>query len=115
MRILGISKLSRDSAAALFDDHSLLAAIEEAKLTRNQEPSYVPRLAIARIFEQFELKPSDLSAIALAELAPTSSKKNSYSTTAFQQLRHLFTGNRKILRFDHQLAHAASAYYTSGF
>jgi carbamoyltransferase len=115
MRILGLSKLSRDSAAALFDDHCLLAAIEEAKLTRLQEPSYVPRLAIARILENFQLEPSDLSAIALAELAPTSSKKNSYATAAFQQLRHLLSGNRRIFRFDHHLAHAASAYYTSGF
>src|SRR5215475_525834 len=113
MRILGISKLSRDSAAALFDDNSLLAAIEEAKLTRNQEPSYVPRLAIARILEQFQLKPSDLSAIALAELPPTSSKKNSYAATAFQQLRQLLANHRRILRFDHHLAHAASAYYTA--
>jgi carbamoyltransferase len=115
MRILGLSKLSRDSAAALFDDHSLLAAIEEAKLTRLQEPSYVPRLAIARILENFQWKPSDLSAIALAELSPTSTKKNSYATFAFQQLRHLLAGNRRFFRFDHHLAHAASAYYTSGF
>ncbi|MBS1839319.1 MAG: carbamoyltransferase [Acidobacteria bacterium] len=115
MRILGISKLSRDSAAALFDDCSLLTAIEEAKLTRLQEPGYVPRLAIARILENFQLMPSALSAIALAELAPTSSRKNSYAAAAFQQLRHLLVGNRRILRFDHHLAHAASAYYTSGF
>src|SRR5882672_3232866 len=115
MRILGLSKLSRDSAAALFDDHSLLAAIEEAKLTRLQEPSYVPRLAIARILENFRLTPPDFSAIALAELAPTSSRKNSYATSAFQQLRHLLIGNRRIFRFDHHLAHAASAYYASGF
>ncbi|HWZ99338.1 MAG TPA: carbamoyltransferase C-terminal domain-containing protein [Candidatus Dormibacteraeota bacterium] len=115
MYILGLSKLSRDSAVALFDGHSILAAIEEAKLTRLQEPSYVPRLAIARVFESFQLKASDLSAIALAELAPTNSRKNSYATTAFQQLRHLLVGNRRIFRFDHHLSHAASAYYTSGF
>jgi carbamoyltransferase len=115
MHILGLSKLSRDSAAALFDKHSILSAVEEAKLTRLQEPSYVPRLAIARTLENFGLKPSDLSAIALAELAPSNAKKNSYAAAAFQQLRHLLPGGRRILRFDHHLAHAASAYYTSGF
>jgi carbamoyltransferase len=115
MRILGLSKLSRDSAAALFDDQNILTAVEEAKLTRNQEPSYVPRLAIARILESFQLNPPDLIAIALSELPPSSSKKHSYSAAAFQQLRHLLAGNRRILRFDHHLSHAASAYYTSGF
>ena len=115
MHILGLSKLSRDSAATLFDKHSILAALEEAKLTRLQEPSYVPRLAIARTLENFRLKPSDLSAIALADLSSTNAKRNSYAVAAFQQLRHLLSGSRRILRFDHHLAHAASAYYTSGF
>jgi carbamoyltransferase len=115
MRIFALSKLSSDSAAALFDDQNILAAVEEAKLTRNQEPSYVPRLAIVRILESFQLNPPDLTAIALAELPPSSSKKHSYSAAAFQQLRHLLAGNRRILRFDHHLSHAASAYYTSGF
>src|SRR5262249_46032945 len=76
---------------------------------------YVPRLAIARTLENFGLKPSDLSAIAVAELAPSNTRKNSYPVAAFQQLRHLLPGGRRILRFDHHLAHAASAYYTSGF
>jgi carbamoyltransferase len=115
MRILGLSKLSRDSAAALFDDHSIVTAIEEAKLTRLQEPSYVPRLAISRVLENLRLAPPNLSAIGLAELPPTNARKNAYSVAAFQQLRHIFAGNRRILRFDHHLSHAASAYYTSGF
>src|SRR5579859_3956185 len=115
MHILGLSKLSRDSAAALFDDHSILAALEEAKLNRLQEPGYVPRLAISRLLEQFHLEPAKLSAVAVADLPPSKSKKNSYAHAAFQQLRHLLSGSRRILRFDHHLSHAASAYYTSGF
>ena len=115
MRILGLSKLSRDSAVALFDNHAILAALEEAKLTRLQEPSYVPRLAAARILDHFHLKPSDLAAIALAELPSANTRKNSYAHAAFQQLRHVLAGSRRILRFDHHLSHAASAYYTSGF
>jgi carbamoyltransferase len=115
MRILGLSKLSRDSAAALFDDHTILAALEEAKLTRLQEAGYVPRLAAARIFDHFHLKPSDLTAIAVADLPPSAAKKNSLAVSSFHQLRQLLAGGRNILRFDHHLSHAASAYYTSGF
>ncbi len=115
MRILALSKLSRDSAAAFFDDHAILAALEEAKLTRLQEAGYVPRLAMSRILDHFHAKPSDLAAIAVADLPPSSAKRNSLAVASFQQLRHLLAGSRNILRFDHHLSHAASAYYTSGF
>jgi carbamoyltransferase len=115
MRILGLSKLSRDSAAVLFDDRAILAALEEAKLTRLQEAGYVPRLAIARLLDHFHLKSADIAAIAVADLPPSSSKKNSGAGAAFQQLRQILPGSRRILRFDHHLSHAASAYYTSGY
>ena len=114
MRILGLSKLSRDSAVALLDERSILAALEEEKLTRLQEPSYVPRLAIARIFDHFHLKPSDLNAVAFAELPPSRSKQSATAHAALQQLRQLL-GGHSILRFDHHLCHAASAFYLSPF
>src|SRR5262249_25125253 len=60
------------------------------------------------------LKPSDLSAVALADLPSTRAKNSAVADAAFQQLRQLL-GGHKILRFDHHLAHAASAYYTSGY
>ncbi|HET9803230.1 MAG TPA: carbamoyltransferase C-terminal domain-containing protein [Candidatus Acidoferrum sp.] len=115
MRILGLSKLSRDSAAALFDDHSILAALEEAKLTRLQEAGYVPRLAMSRLLDHFHANPADLAAIAVADLPPSNARKNSLAVASFHQLRQLLSGGRHILRFDHHLSHAASAYYTSGF
>jgi len=115
MHILGVSKLSRNSAVALLNKESILAAVEEEKLNRLQEAGYVPRLAISRILEQFHLEPYNLSAIAVADLPPSKSKKSSYAHAAFGQLRPLLSGSRRILRFDHHLSHAASAYYTSGF
>jgi len=114
MRVLGLSKLSRDSAVALLDERSILAALEEEKITRLQEPSYVPRLALARIFEHFQIKPSGLSAVAIAELLPSRTKQSASANAAFHQLRQLL-GGHSILRFDHHLSHAASAYYTSGY
>src|SRR5262249_5227564 len=115
MRILGLSKLSRDSSVALFDEHSILAALEEEKLTRLQEVGRVPRLALTRVFEHFHLKPSALTAIALADIPFSRAKKSSSANAAFQQLRQLLSGGHRIMRFDHHLSHAASAYYTSGF
>ena len=114
MRILGLSKLSRDSAVALFDDRRVLSALEEEKLTRLQEAGYVPRRALAHTFEQFHLKPSDLTAVALADLLASRGRQTASANAAFQQLRQLLDGH-SILRFDHHLCHAASAYYSSGF
>src|SRR5262249_46994525 len=100
MHILGVSKLSRDSAIALLDKESILAPTKEEKLKPLQKAYSFPRLAISRILEQFHLEPSNLSAIAVADLPPSKSKKNSYAHAAFQQLRHLLSGSRRILRLD---------------
>ena len=114
MLILGLSKLSRDSSVALFDERTTLAALEEEKLTRLQEAGYVPRRTLAHTLEQFRLKPSDLTAVAFADLSALHGKHTAEADAAFQQLRQLL-GGHSILRFDHHLCHAASAYYTSGF
>jgi carbamoyltransferase len=115
MHILGLSKLSLNSAVALFDEHSILAALEEEKLTRFQEAGYVPRLAIARILDHFRLKPADLQAIAVAGLPSSNARHHANARADFQQLRQLLAHSPRILCFDHHLSHAASAYYTSGF
>ena len=47
MHILGISTLGRSTSVALIEEQSILFAIEEEKLSR-QESSDVPRLALER-------------------------------------------------------------------
>ncbi len=119
MHILGISTLGRSSAVALIDEHSVLFAIEEEKLSR-QDSSEIPRLAIERCLYENHLKLSDCRSIALAErpAAATSSRrrrKRPARSAAQLQLHNLLSGGPRPSHFDHHLCHAASTYYTSGF
>ena len=66
LHILGISTPGHDASVALLDE-SPSFALEEEKLTRLQETSHVPRLALQRCLEENHLKLSDCRAIALAE------------------------------------------------
>src|SRR6516165_1857173 len=66
VHILGISTLGRSSAVTLIDEHSVLFAIEEEKLSRQESPD-IPRLALERCLHERRLKLSDLRSIALAE------------------------------------------------
>ena len=119
MHILGISTLGRSSAVALIDEHSVLFAIEEEKLSRQEAPD-IPRLALERCLHENHLKISDCRAIALAErFAPVSrtrKRKRRPERTALQeQLFSLLRGGPRPVAFDHHLCHAASTYYTSGY
>jgi carbamoyltransferase len=119
MRILGISTLGRGSAVALVDERSVLFAIEEEKLSR-EESSSIPRLALERCLHENQLKLSDCRAIALAERSASSShsrrrRKRPVRSASQLQLQDLLRGGPRPAPFDHHLCHAASAYYTSGF
>ncbi len=67
MYILGISTLGRSSAVALLNDRGVLFAIEEEKLTRLQDSTEVPRLALDRCLFENHLKLSEIRAIGLAD------------------------------------------------
>jgi carbamoyltransferase len=119
MHILGISTLGRSSAVALIDDRSVLFAIEEEKLSR-QDSAEVPRLAIERCLHENHLKLSDCRAIALAERSSPSSprakrQRRPARSALQQQLFDLLRGGPRPTHFEHHLCHAASTYYTSGF
>jgi carbamoyltransferase len=119
MHILGISTLGRSSAVALIDEYSVLFAIEEEKLSRQESPD-IPRLALERCLHENHLKLSDCRAIAIAERSVPSSRaakrrKRSARSALQEQLSQLLRGGPRPSHFDHHLCHAASAYYTSGF
>jgi len=104
---------------ALIDERSVLFAVEEEKLSR-QESSEIPRLALERCLLENHLKLSDCRAIALAERpAPAAHsrhrRKRPARSASQQQLQNLLRGGPRPSHFDHHLCHAASAYYTSGF
>jgi carbamoyltransferase len=132
MLVLGIASLDPDSAVALLDDHSVLAAIEEEKLNRSVGANGIPSLAIARVLQQQNVRPSDLAVAALADLPQqarlresglgsrfSGGKRRSWrdlrKSTSIPQLRHHLDRRVKLQQFEHHLCHAASAYYTSGF
>ena len=104
----------------MIDEQSILFAIEEEKLSRN-ESSEIPRLALERCLHETHTKVSDCRAIALAERTPRgvarsrSRRRRPGLSAAQQQLQHLLSGGPRPAHFDHHLCHAASAYYTSGF
>ena len=120
MRILGVSTLGHSTAVALIDEHSILFAIEEEKLSRLQEGSEIPRLALDRCLHENRLKLSDCRTIALAErqagkASSRKPRKRPERSAAQQQLLDLLDDGPRPTHFDHHLCHAASAYYTSGF
>lgn len=139
MLSLGIWAFGRDSSAVLVDGTSIVAAIEEEKLSRSAGTGGIPRVAVARCLEQANAKIQDVQ-IAAFPFRPRISAfreaglhfRQSFSgggPTAWvqslgqafrqvgqlRQMRHLYGGSGSFLFFDHHLCHAASAYYTSPF
>jgi carbamoyltransferase len=119
MHILGISTLGRSSAVALIDEHSVLFAIEEEKLSRQDSPD-VPRLALERCLHENHLKISDCRAIAISERSAPSARsgrrrKRPVRSALEEQLLGLLRGGPRPAHFEHHLCHAASAYYSSGY
>ena len=142
MHILGISSLEHDPAAALIGEKGIIAAIEEGKLLRTREPHGIPRNAINFCLAKTGIRWKDLVSIAIASrpLSAWSRQaifragqalKAPFSSTYYQaealgelarELNYLrilgvFDGKqrRPLLRFEHALCHAASAFYASPF
>src|SRR6266404_537101 len=117
MNILGIAIPGPGASVALFDNHNILAAIEEEKLSRTNDPHALPQLALASVLSSSGLRLSDIGSIALADRGSASKKnprKNYNHESTLAHLRQLLAG-RRFSRFDHHLCHAASTFYTSDF
>lgn len=141
MNILGLSGLAHDSAAALLSDDGIVAAIEESKLVRRRTVTGIPREAIQFCLQRAGTGWSGVDCVAVANrpvrawvrhawmrarltpFAPVPS--GYYQTKALGELgRELNnarllrllgeTPNLRVLHLDHQLCHAASAFYATG-
>jgi carbamoyltransferase len=142
MRILGVSAMGHDLAAALLSDGQILAAIEEAKIARTRSTDAVPQAAIRFCLEQAKTDWRDVDLVAMATrpghkfarqflfralLAPLAPISSAYylnkalgelgrDLNNFRILRNLARGSSdRILGLDHHLCHAASAFYASPF
>lgn len=104
MMILGIGGLENDAAVAILRDGELVAALEEDKL-RHGPPGQLPDAAIAGCLQLAGATAQDIGWIAIAK---------PFDTQFHIDLRNRFPRAR-IALVEHHRAHAASAYYLSGF
>ncbi|SRR5579871_500693 len=140
MLILGISGLRHHSTASLVRDGEVLAACEEGKLTGRADPSGLPRRAMQFCLEKSGAAPGDIDAIALdthpwrlwgSELGFRTAKflhapvaSTYYGIESFNHIREQLNNVRilremypraEIVYGDHHRAHAAAAFFASGF
>lgn len=109
MIILGIGGILGDAACAVLKDGELVAAVEEAKLSRNgalTRGGELPAQAIATCLELAGARPDQVDAVAIVRPIP--------DHEIHLRLRAQFP-NSRILIVEHHQAHAASAYYPSPF
>jgi carbamoyltransferase len=105
MIILGLGGLPRDPACAVLKDGVLLAAVEEKKVARNLKPGGLPENAIAMTLQLAGITASDVNCVALVR---------PFAQDIHLTLRSHFA-KAQILMVEHHAAHAASAFYPSGF
>ncbi|MCL6481189.1 MAG: carbamoyltransferase [Firmicutes bacterium] len=143
MHTLGISALTHDPAAALLGPSGeLIAAFEESKLLRQRETTGIPRNAIQFCLEQAGIGWQELAGVAVAwrplrawtrqawfriKTLPRAPIASGYyqarllgelgrELNNFRILRLMAGGDRRrVVAFDHHLAHAASAFFASPF
>ncbi len=145
MRVLGISAYYHDSAAALVDSGSIVAAAQEERFTRRKHDARFPRNAIGYCLREAGLSLSDLNYVVFYEkpflkferlletyLAFAPSGLSSFRLAMplwlreklFQrdllndELKDLdsrFESRDRLLFTEHHVSHAASAFFASPF
>lgn len=108
MTILGLGGLNDDAAACLLRDGKVLAAVEQKKLARTvARDAVIPEAAVAACLEIASVAADHVDVVAVA--------RPFAAGTAFHlRIRALFP-NAQLQVVDHHHAHAASAFYPSGF
>ena len=145
MRVLGLSALYHDSAAALIDDGRIVAAAQEERFTRKKHDARIPRNAIASCLDVARLKLSDIDMVAFYEkpfvkferLLETYAVFAPHGFSSFRQALPLWIKEKlfqkdmllrelkafapdvnwfdKLVFSEHHLSHAASAFFPSPF
>jgi carbamoyltransferase len=107
--IVGLGGLLSDPACCVISGGQLVAAIEQSKVSRQDRPGAFPDEAFSLALDVAAIRADDVDCVAVARpfaLGPES--------TAQLKLRSRFP-HSEILIVEHHHAHAASAYYASGF
>lgn len=109
MNILGLGGILNDAACCLLKNGKVAAAVEQSKLRRPHLPGQLPEAAIDACLEIGGVKADHIHIVAVAR--PFSMGKG---TGLHLRLRALFP-KAQVMVVEHHVAHAASAYYASGF
>ena len=138
MKILGISAFYHDSAAALFIDGKLVAAIEEERFSRIKHDNQFPFRAIQHCLDAAGISVDDVDAVAYYEkplkkferLLETFVETYPFALKPFLQaipdwlgqkinvediIRKKVGFTKRIYFVPHHLSHASAAYYSSAF
>lgn len=135
MKILGINQVPgiigwmHDSAAAIVVDGKIIATAEEERFNRIRHARGTPRLAINYCLQEAGLKMADLDIIAIANnpyapikflrinLHPINFIRDFVNIIIFLWYKKNLEkeSGAKVMFVDHHLAHAASAFYCSGY
>jgi carbamoyltransferase len=106
--IVGLGGLLSDPACCVIKDGKLAAAVEQAKVSRQDRPRSFPDEAFALALAAARVKPEEIECVALAR--PFAQGEESATQI---DLRTRFPQS-EIVVVEHHLAHAASAFYASG-
>jgi carbamoyltransferase len=118
MIVIGLGGLLNDAACALLKNGDVLAAVEEAKVTRGQRPApssaSLPLAAIEECLRLSNATRDQVDCVALVR--PLSSRPIAQGPAAelHQTLRDLFP-HAEVVVVEHHMAHAASAFFASPF
>lgn len=108
MTIIGLGGILKDAACAVLKDGRIVAAIEENKVNRNWVPGEVPVKSLVECLKLAGVNGGrEVQCVAIARPVATGPDLHT-------QLRSIFP-NARLALVEHQTAHAASAYYASGF
>ena len=133
MIIIGISALYHDSACAIVVDGRLAAAAQEERFTRQRFDQAMPVYAFAHCLRQARVGIQDIDCVAYYEEPQKKLERQLWmglpqvppvrrealfrldATRPFREIRDLLGYDGKVLTVGHHEAHAASAFYCSGF
>ncbi|MFN9921471.1 MAG: carbamoyltransferase C-terminal domain-containing protein [Acidobacteriota bacterium] len=109
MNVLGLGGLMDDAACALAVAGRIVAAVEQRKIARQAVPGALPVEAIEATLGIAKLKPEQVDVVAIVR--PLSASPDSLLSLRVKQILPA----ARLLLLDHHTAHAASAFYASGF
>src|SRR5579875_3165549 len=107
--IVGLGGLLSDPACCVIKDGQIAAAIEQAKVSRQDRAGSFPEEAFNLALQAAQVEPANIDCIAIAHPFAATSE-----STAQLDLRARFPSS-EIVVVEHHQAHAASAFYLSGY